>query len=120
MALHNTLRSAMKQLSLGELVTRQQYVDTNGDSLGVEDLALIWALGVEEGITSVDKLIEEFGLTDNKNLAIVTKATMDDLRQDFEEIQKSDPEMYMDFDEYWEGFPTRIQLPDGKWLVWGE
>lgn len=120
MKLQYEVLMGLGKLDLNEFIARQQYVDTNGDPLSVSDLVAIWAVAVDEGITSVDELIEEFGLTDKENLAIVSKVTMQDIRDDYADIEKNYPGTYSSFNDYWNSFPTRIALPGQQWLVWGE
>lgn len=119
MALFDSMLNGMKQLD-AQAIMAAPAVTMDGEELGPAAKALIWAQAVEEGYTDPAKVIEEWDLTSDKRQSTCNFATMSELKADFAEITKDDPGMYKDFEDFWEGFPIRILLPDGRWLIWME
>lgn len=119
MALFDNMLDGMKQLD-AQAVMAAPAVTMDGEELGPAAKALIWAQAVEEGYTDPAKVIEDWNLTGDQNLSTCVITTRDALKDDFADIEANDPGIYKDFEDYWTGFPIRILLPDGHWVIWME
>lgn len=113
-----SVRNGLEELEITPFIN-SPIVTADGEYLDANAKSLIWAMAASAGYRDAGRFFQDYGITANENESIIVAAYKDNLRREFVNMQKDDPSL-VSFDEYFDAFPAKLRLSDGRWLIWTE